>query len=144
MRHFFHRIPITILRRTGALAWSCLLLLPPIALAAEIPTTAGGEIGEVEDFSDLGIEVADGEARLSLEAAVTAALRRNLFLIVERYRRSQTLQGLEEAFGIYDLNLGADSTFSENNSPTSSTLEAADVLVTERVSANLNLSQLTP
>jgi outer membrane protein TolC len=144
MRQLSHRYATTTARRTAAAALTWLLLLAPVAGAAEVSTTAGNGVDEIKDLSELGVTVTDGEARLRLEDAVSAALRRNLFLIVERYRRSQTIQGIEEALGIYDLNLGADSTYSENTSPTSSTLEAAEVLVTDRLSANVNLSQLTP
>ena len=53
----------------------------------------------------------DNQAQLTLEDAIAAALRRNLALVVERYRRSQTIQGIQEALGIYDFNFGASGGF---------------------------------
>ncbi len=132
---------MTILKPAGLLC-ACLLLAMPAA-AAEVQTTVGDEVAEVTDLSDLGLERVDDHVEITLEDAITAALRRNLVLVVQRYRHSQILQGVEEALGIYDLNLGANGGFNENTSPTGSTLEAADLLVSEGARANFNLSRLT-
>ena len=130
--------------RAACLSLVSLALFPAMLNAQPIATTAGDDIAPAKAFADLGIEVQDQTAQLSLEDAIIAALRRNLQLVVERYRRSQSLQGIDEALGIYDLNLGADSTISENSSPPSSTLEEALVLEDEDASANFNISQLNP
>lgn len=132
------------LRRTAWIVLGASLLLSPLAGAGEVRTVVGDEVAQVRDLSDLGIEVEDDRALLSLEDAITAALRRNLSLVIQRYRRSQTVQGIGEALGIYDLGLNLNTGWSENTSPTSSTLEQADLLVSERINADLSLSQLTP
>lgn len=145
MKEPFRRSSTATSLRAGLAVLVALSILPASLPATPITTTAdeGIGIGEVTAFSDLGIEVVDDHAELALEDAILAALQRNLGLVVERYRRSQTLQGIREALGIYDLNLGADSILRESTSPTSSTLEAAEILVSKSAGANVNLSQLT-
>ncbi len=49
------------------------------------------------------LEVRDGQLLLSLEDAIIAAMRRNLGLQVQRYRREQAFTGIMGAQGIFDL-----------------------------------------
>ncbi len=118
-------------------------LSPAPAPAAGVPTVVGDDVAEVSDLTDLGIEVVDNQAQLTLDDAITAALRRNLALVVQRYRRSQTIQGIEEALGIYDLNLGASGGFGESTSPVTSELQAADLLTSDGQQIDFTLSKLT-
>lgn len=121
-----------------------LATLPAPASASEVRTTAGDEVAQITDLSDLGIEVIDNQAQLTLEDAIAAALRRNLSLVVERYRRSQTILGIQEALGIYDFDLSATGGTSESTSPVTSELQLADLLTDEGQRLNLSASRLTP
>jgi outer membrane protein TolC len=133
----------TIHRRAALLLAVAGLALTGVVTASEVPTTVT-EDPEIPELSGLGLADAGERAEITLEEAVTAALRRNLGLVVERYRRSQTIQGIREALGIYDLQIDADSSLSENTSPTTTALEATDVLVQRFSDLNVSLTQLTP
>ena len=125
-----------------------LLLLPLAAGASELSTTISLDDEPVPaeltgDAEDLGLANVDGKVELSLEDAVALTLKRNLSLVVERYRRSQSIQGIEEAFGIFDLNLGSTFQLSEDTRPTTSALEEADSLTTEIQQLDFDFSQLS-
>ena len=128
-----------------------LLLLSPAAEASEVRATIGlGEAADSaelsDDASDLGLQRGDeGNVELALEDAIALTLRRNLALVVERYRRSQSIQGVEEAFGIFDLNLGSTLSLNENTSPTTSLLETAEggSVTNETIRWDFSLTQLT-
>ncbi len=94
---------------------------------------------------DLGLTRVEGKVELTLEDAVALTLERNLSLVVERYRRSQAIQGVEVAFGIFDLDLGATFQLSEDTRPVTSVLEDAEGSITnENAVLNFDFTQLTP
>ncbi|MEM8995643.1 MAG: hypothetical protein AAGF23_12730, partial [Acidobacteriota bacterium] len=80
---------------------------------------------------------------MALEDAVVQALRHNVSLVVERFARSRELLGVQEAMGIYDFNLTADTAVSSDSRPTSSVLEEADILTTDTTQWNFALRRLT-
>ena len=115
----------------------------PEATAAE----AGGEVVSTAPFDDIppsGVEAGPESIPLSLDEAVTTALRRNLGLLVERYERAQFRLRLDESLGIYDLNLEAAGFADEETSPSTGGLTGADILTRERRNLNTNVEQLTP
>jgi outer membrane protein TolC len=88
---------------------------------------------------------AEGEViRLSLDDAITAALQRNLGLLVERYERAQFRLRLDESLGIYDVDLGAVLIADEETSPSTDVLAGADIVVRERQIFSPTVTQLTP
>ena len=72
------------------------------SLAEEVVRSAPVGLAAAPD-----LEVRDGQLLLSLEEAIIAAMRRNLGLQVQRYRREQAFTGIMGAQGIFDLNLSA-------------------------------------
>ncbi len=135
------------IRRAGMMG--LLLLLPLAAGASELRTTISLEEELVpseltDDAEDLGLTNVEGKVELTLEDAVALTLQRNLSLVVERYRRSQAIQGVEEAFGIFDLGLGGTFQLSEDTRPITSVLEVADGGITsENAVLNFDFNQLT-
>ncbi len=136
-------------RRAGLMGLLLLLSLPLAAVASEVQTTVSLEEAPAAaeltaDAGDLGLTNVDGRVELTLEDAVALTLERNLSLVVERYRRSQAIYGIEEAFGIFDLNLGTVFQLNEDTRPITSILEVADGSVTsENAVLNLDLTKLT-
>ncbi len=121
---------------------------PPAGGKRTVPTTASLEdevaMDLTADAGDLGLTNVAGKVELTLEDAIALTLKRNLALVVERYRRSQAIQGVEEAFGIFDLDLGTTLQFSEDTRPPTSRLEeAGDALTTESIVLNFDINQLT-
>ena len=57
----------------GALLVAFAAAWAPPAAAAEVRTVVGDQVAEVSDLSDLGIEVVDDRAQLTLDNAITAA-----------------------------------------------------------------------
>ena len=100
--------------------------------------TADHEIGE------LGLQPAGEKIELTIEDAYSLALERNLSLLVERYRYTQSILGIDEARGIYDLNLQADFSRLGSSAPVTSAL--VDVDGNQETSTNtpfsIGLSQL--
>ncbi len=133
-------------RRAGIISLM-LLLSPWAAIATEVQTaiSLGEQPAELSaDAGDLGLTNVDGKVELTLEDAVALTLKRNLSLVVERYRRSQAIQGIEEAFGIFDLNLGTTFQLSEDTRPVTSILEEAEGSVTnENAVLNFDFTKLT-
>ncbi len=145
-------------RRAGIISQLLLLSLPLAAVASDAAPEGGKqnvrtsvsldeELIATElsaDTGDLGLTNVDGKVELSLEDVVALTLKRNLSLVVERYRRSQAIQGVEEAFGIFDLNLGGVFQLSEDTRPLTSILEVADGSITsENAVLNFDFTQLT-
>lgn len=91
-------------------------------------------------------EALDRKMELTLEDAVALALERNLDLVVERYRHRRSLLAVEEALGIFDLDLNLATTYNENSRPTSSRLEdpEGNSVTTDNLRADVGLSQLLP
>ncbi len=136
--------------RTGLLLLALLCLLPLAADASEVPTAvspgdAHGMNDLPSDAAELGLRRAGDKVELALEDAVALTLKRNLSLVVERYRRSQSVLGVQEAMGIFDLNINSTAQLTEDTRPTTSTLEVTDesAITTEQNTLNLGLSQLT-
>lgn len=136
--------------RTGLVLAAVLLSWPWAAAASEVRTTVLP--GEAASLDELPVEVSElspapegDQVNLTLEDAIALTLRRNLSLVVERYRRSQAIQGIEEAFGIFDLNTSLFTQLAEDTRPITSTLEEAEenTITNENVIANLELTQLT-
>ncbi len=132
-------------RRVGMM---CLISLLPLAAAASELRSAisleDDELSELaDDAVDLGLSVEDDKVKLTLEDAVALTLRRNLSVVVERYRRSQSIYGIEEALGIFDLNLGSTFQLSEDSRPSNSRLENADTVTSENTVLNFDLDKLT-
>ena len=129
-----------------------LLLLPLAAVASEGAAIADGQVvrttialdeESTPSAGDMQLGEAEGKVELTLEDAVALTLRRNLSLVVERYRRSQAIQGVKEAFGIFDLNLDTTFQLLEDTRPTTSVLEEAESLTNEQAVLNFDLTQLT-
>ena len=114
----------------------------------EIPTTITPGTGlaataDIQGLVDaLGLAASEDQVEISLEQLITLALQRNLTLVMERYDRNQAFLQLESQYGIYDFNLQVDAGFGEDNRPTGSLLEEADVLVSEGSNANFRLDRL--
>lgn len=120
-----------------------------LALALTAPAPSPGRQPAADDaepstFDDVFETGRDRRIELPLDDAITLALERNLDLLVGRYRRRQSLYAIEEALGIFDLDIGLSSTLSENSRPTTSILEDPEneKVTTENVSANLDFFQL--
>ena len=64
-------------------------LAPAPSVAQEVVRSAPAELAAAPE-----LEVRDGQLLLSLEDAIVAALRRNLGLQVQRYRREQAFAGI--------------------------------------------------
>lgn len=88
--------------------------------------------------------IVDGSMNLTIEQAISLSLERNLGLVVQRYDRESFRLGIEQAMGIYDLNLTGDLILSDNTTPAASNLDGADVRSSESQALNLGVSQLTP
>jgi outer membrane protein len=95
----------------------------PAAAAGQPPASHGAQSGAVAgpeaspggltvdvwaldpDVQELHLDVRDNLLNLTLEQAVEVALRRNLALVLQRYIRNEARLGVEQALGLYDLNL---------------------------------------
>jgi len=112
-------------------------LLPAPMLAQEVVRSAPDALATAPD-----IEVRDGQLMLSLEDAIVTALRRNLGLQVQRFRRAGAYEFIRANKGIFDLNLGFATGLAEETQPSVSALEGADVRQTEGSNYDLQLDQL--
>lgn len=128
-------------RATALLAVSALLAGTP-GFTAESPRTVSTAIPEAVGEASLRLQA--GELRLSLDEAIELALQRNLRLAIERYSRQQTRLGIQEAMGIYDLNLGGSASIAHDEQPLASNLEGVDVQESDSIRAQLGVSQLLP
>lgn len=141
--------------RAGCVLVGLLLVLPHLLAAQgaegqalEIPTTIASSAapGSGDLTEELGLTVEENAMALTLEQAMALALDRNLTLVVQRYQRSQAIEGIEQNRGIYDLSFEAEAIASEGTAPTTSFLQetgGAD-LTSESQDLNFTLSQLTP
>ena len=121
--------------RFGAIACCLLMMSPSLVWAGDEPWSIPTRIShmmtedsaaEVADAArELDLEVTEDGVELTLDQLVTMALRRNLALVVERYRRNQTDLRIQEALGIYDFNIDVQSAIGEDSNPISSTLQIA-------------------
>lgn len=148
-----NRLKQSLVRR-AMIVCGCLLLTWPGLMTGEdlttIPTSidlaADPLVGSEVASQDLDIVVQDGKVNLSLEQVTGLALRRNLTLVVQRYQRGQSILSINEALGIYDINLSANGGISEDTSPTTSALQATagGALTSEFQRVNIQGTRLTP
>ena len=94
------------------------------------------------DLATEGLEPAESTLELSLEDAIAAALQRNLQLRIQRFARAQSLFGVQQATGIYDFNIGVNTSMDEETQASVSVLDGADVRESEGQSLGLRLDQL--
>lgn len=60
-----------------------------------------------------GVEAQNGVLPLSLDQAITIAVRQNLGLVIERYTRQQSRLGITQSLGLYDLLARANLTHTD-------------------------------
>jgi len=95
-------------------------------------------------LEDPSFTVEENQLQLSLDQAIDLALERNLALIVQRYDYMRATEGIRQQQGIYDLNLSASLSESENNNPSTSSLDGVAVVSSNNTSTSLGLRQLVP
>ena len=114
----------------------CLLMIAGGAVGARAQDDVGGGVTP--------LKMQDGVLYLSLEDAIAIALERNLSLVVERYRTSESELRLDESQGIYDINSRVDLSAFDESTPQASQLDGAEVRLTEGNAWNFGLSKLLP
>lgn len=97
-----------------------------------------------ESLPDPDIRVDEEGIHLSLDDAITVALRRNLGLVVERYNWIQSHHGVVQSLGIYDLRLFGGANYQDFTQPTVEITEGVPVLTQTNESFRLGLQQLVP
>jgi outer membrane protein TolC len=112
-------------------------LLPAPMLAQEVVRSQPAELAAAPE-----LEVRDGALMLSLEDAIVTALRRNLGLQVQRFRRAGAYESVRSFQGIFDTNLLFNVNWFEETSPAASALEGADIRETEGANYDLQIDQL--
>ena len=126
---------------TARPAWTTVLGLCFLLTAgALIPSRCQATM--LEGSLDLRIE--DGVLTLSLDEAIAIALERNLSLVVERYRTTESELRLDQSQGIYDIGLLIDFRGFDEAKLQSSQLDGAVVRLTAGSSWDFNLSRLLP
>lgn len=73
------------------------------------------------------VEARDGVIELSLEEAVTIALRQNLGLVSQRYARTASRLGITQSRGIYDLLAQARAAVTDSETPSLSAFQANEL-----------------
>lgn len=127
-------------RRLAVVGLACALAAGPAAtqrVDTEVPLVPP------EAAPGLELSPAAGELRLSIEEAIAIALERNLDLLVSRNSYQDSVFGVQDARGFFDLQLTAGVSASDDESPTVSELEGAAVLVQEDQQWSLGLAQPT-
>lgn len=114
----------------------------PMAEPAAPALTVDSTHLELPPAPELVVE--EGAVRLLLEDAIALALRRNLDIAVERYNRRQSLLGINQARGLYDLRTTLDATVDQSDSPATARVEGVAVLESDSRNSRLTFSQLTP
>jgi outer membrane protein TolC len=114
-----------------------LLALP---LAAQIAVER--QVSEIGPLT--GLELEEGVVQLSLDEAIRIALSRNLGLVVERHRFSESGFGVQQARGMYDFLGTTDFVTFHEESPAASNLTGADVEEIDQRSLNLGIERLVP
>ncbi len=132
-----------IFRKQAARALTCLLALALLGLspaaAIEIVRTSPYGVTEAVDLSQ-----EDGKLVLSLDQAILLALRNNLGLQVERYRRASAYEAIRRNLGIFDLLLSVNLSAFDETSPSASALDGSDLRINEGQRLDLQLDQLLP
>jgi outer membrane protein TolC len=116
-----------------------LALLVAAGAMSAAPLPVSPKVIPVPDTPPL--EVKDNAVLLSVNDAVEIALRRNLNLVVQRYVRDRSGQGIPQALGIYDLTVNGTASASDQTSATASSLQSGKT--TQQV-LNAGLSQIIP
>lgn len=70
------------------------------------------------------VEARNGVIELSLEEAITIALRQNLGLVSQRYARTQSRLGITQSLGIYDLLARARASATDSVTPSTNVFQA--------------------
>lgn len=111
--------------------------------AAQTQTTASGPVTArvPVTMEEPNLPRQEGAILLSLEDAVELAVRRNLGLVIERYVRTQSELGIQQALGIYDTQLTASAEASDRTSPSVDVLTASSL---SRQELNVGVGQFIP
>lgn len=128
-------------RRLAVVGLACALTAGPAAtqrVDTEVPLVP------LETAPGLELSPAAGELHLSIEEAIAIALERNLDLLISRNTYQDSVFGVQDARGFFDLQLTAGVSASDDESPTVSELEGAAVLAQEDQQWSLGLAQPTP
>lgn len=112
------------------------------AATAASPIEASTAIQPVPGAAALRIQ--DGEIRLTLDEAIRLAVERNLTVRTQTFARERARLGIDQAMGIYDFNLTAGVSTSEDESPSASNLDGAQIQKTESTSTSVGGTQLLP
>ena len=121
-----------------------LLTLSSAALPAADSQSVEVRSQPVGEPASTEVRIADDQVHLSLDETVALALEHNLGLRVDRFSREQGRLGIQQAMGIYDLNLTGTVGKSHSESPAASNLEGADFQKVDQEQLNLGLAQLLP
>ncbi len=135
-------VPKQSVRRSAAPIIALCTMLVPAAVWG--PPAAGQvQVGSTWITQPIApdLEIADGQLRLELDQAIAIALQNNLGLLVQRYQRSQSLFQVNQAYGIYDMVLGINTSVNSNSQPSASQLDGALVTENETMTANVELQQ---
>lgn len=141
------------LRRAGGVlplaAWLAVASVATTQMTVSTAASAAAEthrvptrVTPVPGLPDL--EVKDGKVSLTLEDAISLALQRNLDVAIERYTRTQSLFGIEQNRGIFDLGAFIDSSVSQSTTPSANVLDRTALIDSDQRSLTFGLDQLTP
>ncbi|MDH3744595.1 MAG: TolC family protein [Acidobacteriota bacterium] len=111
-------------------------LAPPVMAGIPVDT----QLSELDAAPELRVE--GGSLKLTLEEALSLALERNLGLVVERYRLSESELAVDQSKGIFDPNLTVALSSTDDTSPSASNLDGADVQTSTRDVWNFGVSRL--
>lgn len=118
-------------------------LVAVLLLVMATPSPAATSVSTVTTGSESpNLRIRDDQLVLTLEEAHAIALEKNLSLVVDRLRHSESELSLWQSEGIYDPNLTLDLTAFEENQPSASNLDGADVQIQENLRWSFGLSRL--
>jgi len=98
----------------------------------------------LDSLPDPSVTIDKDGLHLTLDDAVSIALRRNLGLVIERYNWVQSNHGVLQSLGIYDLMFSGGGQYRDTTSPTVAAYEDTPVTQETAQSFQLNLAQLIP
>jgi outer membrane protein TolC len=87
------------------------------------------------------LDIKDNAIQLSIDRAVEIALQRNLGIVVQRYLHVQSLLGVTQSLGIYDLRSEAEASLTNQNNAVVSSIDAAQF---KQNTLNFSLIQRLP
>ncbi len=123
----------------ATLGAATLALLSPVPAWAEM-TPVTTQVADELAASD--VRLIDGELHLSLDEVRSLALERNLALVVDRLRHSESELRLWQSQGIYDPAISLNLSAFEETTPSASNLDGADVQFQENLRWDLGLDRL--